>query len=96
MANYFYKWIPLLVLGTILILGLPWLGLIALIVVVFFLFSALATLAFAVARAIGAVSRAIAHRWDDRSDLRPGMAPALSPAPLRSSTGPTTADGRVT
>jgi amino acid transporter len=81
MANYFYKWIPLFVLGTILLLGLPWLGLIALIVVVFSLFSALAALTFAVGRAIGAVSRAIARQWDGRTSPRHGMAPNLAPAP---------------
>lgn len=35
MVRYFYAWIPAVVLGTICILSLPWLGLIALAVVVF-------------------------------------------------------------
>ena len=78
MANYFYKWTPLFVLGTVLLLGLPWLGLIALIVAVFVLVSTLATLGFAVAWAIETVSRALSRLWHGRTALGHGMAPALS------------------
>lgn len=80
MANYFYKWIPVFILGTIFILGLPWLGLIAVIVVAGALVGALAALAFAIARAVGALSRAISHVWRPRSGATHGMARALSPA----------------
>ena len=69
MANYFYKWTPLLIVGTVVLLGLPWLGLFALIFVVTVLLGALAALALAIATAIGALSRTV----------RRGMAPALSP-----------------
>ena len=62
MASYFYKWIPLFIIGTLFLLGLPWLGLIALIFVVFTLVSALVALAFAVSRAIGNLGRAIGQR----------------------------------
>jgi hypothetical protein len=95
MANYFYKWTPLFVLGTVLLLGLPWLGLIALVVVVLVLVSAVATLAFGVAWAIGTVSRAITRRWHGRTALGHGMAPALSHV-SSSSAGPTTAEDRLT
>jgi hypothetical protein len=70
MANYFYKWTPLLIVGTVVLLGLPWLGFFALIFVVAVVLGALATLALAIASAIGALSRAV----------RRGMAPVLSPA----------------
>jgi hypothetical protein len=70
MANYFYKWAPLLVIGTIVLLGLPWLGFFALIFVVGVLLSALATLALALVSALGTLGRAVRH----------GMAPVLSPA----------------
>jgi hypothetical protein len=73
MANYFYKWAPLLIVGTVVLLGLPWLGLLALIFVVTVLLGALAALGLAIVSAIAALSRTV----------RRGMAPALSP--LRSS-----------
>jgi hypothetical protein len=69
MANYFYKWMPLVVLGSIFLLALPWLGLIALLVVVFLLVGALATLALAVARAVGTVGRAIGRPWHGPSTV---------------------------
>jgi len=75
MANYFYKWAPLLVIGTLVLLGLPWLGLIALILVLGVLVSALATLALAIASALAAISRTLRHH----------VAPAFSPSTRRRS-----------
>jgi hypothetical protein len=62
MASYFYKWIPLFIIGTLFLLGLPWLGLIALIFVLFTFVSALVALAFAVSRAVGNLGRALGQR----------------------------------
>lgn len=78
MANYFYKWIPVFILGTIFILGLPWLGLIAVIVVAGALFGALAALAVAIARVVGALSRAISHGWHRGSAGRRMLSPTRS------------------
>jgi hypothetical protein len=80
MANYFYKWTPLFIVGTIVLLGLPWLGLIALILVAVVVLGALGALAFAIAWAIETAGRAIGHGWHELSGAARRMAPALSPA----------------
>jgi hypothetical protein len=80
MANYFYKWTPILIVGTIVLFGLPWLGLMALIFVALVVVGALGALAFAIAWMVETVSRAIGHGWHELSGAALRMAPALSPA----------------
>jgi hypothetical protein len=75
MVRYFYSWTPLFVVGTVVVLSLPWLGLIALMIV---LLGALAPLAWAIVSVPFALSRAISRRWQGRSAASPRTAPALS------------------
>jgi hypothetical protein len=80
MANYFYKWTPLFIVGTIVLLGLPWLGLIALILVALVVIGALGAVAFAIAWVIETASRAIGHGLRELGGAAHRIAPALSPA----------------
>lgn len=80
MVRYFYAWTPLFIVGTVVLLSLPWLGVIALMLVAFVLLVALAALGYATASAVRELSGAISHRWHGRSAARQGMGPALSPA----------------
>lgn len=79
MVRYFFAWTPLVIVGTVVVLALPWLGLIALMLVSLL---ALAALAWAIVWLPLAVSRAISRRWHTttRSRPTPRTVPALSPA----------------
>jgi hypothetical protein len=77
MVRYLYAWTPLVIVGTVAILALPWLGLIALVIFSLFALAALAALAWALVAAPLAVGRAIGHRWHGRS-AAPQPSPALS------------------
>ena len=73
MVRYFYAWTPLVIVGTICILSLPWLGLIALMIV-----SLVAlTFALAIVSVPYILGRAIIRRWHGRSDAVRRAAPAL-------------------
>jgi hypothetical protein len=74
MVRYFYAWTPLLIVGTICILSLPWLGLIALMIV---LLVALPAFAFVLVFVPYLLVRAIAHRWHGRSNAVRRAAPVL-------------------
>ncbi len=63
MVRYFYAWIPVVVVETLVILSLPWLGLIALIVVLPVVLGALAALAWAIVSVPYRFGRAVSHRW---------------------------------
>jgi hypothetical protein len=79
MLRYFYAWTPLVIVATIVLLSLPWLGLIALMVATLAILLALAgTLVYAPYMLVQAISR----RWQVR---RAGPRPAavLSPATPR-------------
>jgi hypothetical protein len=76
MVRYFYAWTPLVIVGTIFVLALPWLGLIALMLVAL---AALPALAVAVVVVPYTLSRAISRRWHSRSGASPRTAAALSP-----------------
>ena len=76
MVRYFYAWTPLFIVGTVVLLAAPWLGLIALMIVSF---AAFAALAWAVVFVPYRLSRAISRRWHSRSSS-PRTAPVLSPA----------------
>lgn len=95
MVRYWYGWMPLVVVGTIVFLSLPWLGLIALFVVALVALVALALLVWAMFVVPFRVGRAIGRRWQGRSRPDIQTAPALSPAtssarPTRSAPVPAT------
>jgi hypothetical protein len=64
---YFYSWIPLVIVGTVALLALPWLGLIALLVFALLALAALAALVWAIVAIPLAAGRAIGRRWQARS-----------------------------
>jgi hypothetical protein len=74
MVRYFYAWIPVAALGTLVILSLPWLGLIALIVVMPLVLGALGAFAWAVVAVPYRLVRAIGHRWHDAQTNATGLA----------------------
>jgi hypothetical protein len=76
MVRYFYAWTPLAIVGTVVLLSLPWLGLIALIVVALV---ALPALAIAIVVAPYMLVRAISRRLQGRM-ASPQTAAAMSPA----------------
>jgi hypothetical protein len=80
MVRYFYAWTPLVIVGTVVLLSLPWLGLIALMVVSLVALAALGALAWAIVSVPLMLSRAISRRWQGRSGASPRTAAALSPA----------------
>ena len=80
MVRYFYAWTPLAILGTVVLLSLPWLGVIALMLVALALLLALAELGSAIASGLLELNAAISHRRHRREGARHGMAPASSPA----------------
>jgi hypothetical protein len=82
MVRYFYAWTPLVVVGAVIFLSLPWLGLIALMTTALTALAAVAALAWATVAASLAVGRAIGHRWHGRS-AAPQPSPALLPAERR-------------
>jgi hypothetical protein len=77
MVRYFYAWTPLVIVATVVLLALPWLGLIALMIVSLV---ALAALAWAIVFVTYVLSRAIRSLWHIRSGASPRTAAALSPA----------------
>ena len=80
MFEYFYAWTPLLIVGTVLLLALPWLGPIALLIGALAVLLALAALVWAIVAVPFMLSRAISRRWQGRSSASPRTAAALSPA----------------
>jgi hypothetical protein len=86
MVRYFSAWTPLVIVGTVvLVLSVPWLGLIALMIVSLV---ALATLAWAIVSVPYVISRAISRSWQGRSGASPRTAAALSPARRRTRSVP--------
>ena len=80
MVRYFYAWTPLVIVGTVLVLSMPWLGLFALTVAAIVALVALAALAWAVVFVPYRLSRSISRRWRIRSGASPRAAAARSPA----------------
>jgi len=80
MVRYFYAWTPFVVVGTGALLALPWLGLIALMVVPFVAVAAVGALAWAIVSVLVRLTLAVGHLWGGRSDASPRTAAALSPA----------------
>jgi len=80
MVRYFYAWTPLVIVGTVVFLSLPWLGVFALMIVALVALVALAALAWAIVFVPYMLSRAISRRWHSRSAASPRTAVAGSPA----------------
>ena len=78
MVRYFYAWTPLVIVGTVFVLALPWLGLFALLAASLVAVIALAALAWAIVFVPYMLGRAIGHRWQIRG-ASPQTAAALSP-----------------
>jgi hypothetical protein len=78
MVRYFYAWTPFVIVGTVFILALPWLGLVALMFASLFAFVALAGLVWAIVYVPYTLGRAIGHRWHVH-----GGATSLTPAAVR-------------
>jgi hypothetical protein len=71
--SYLHKWTPLVIVGTVLILSLPWLGLIALMVVL----AVVAPPARAIVSVPCTLGRAISRRLHGRGGASPRAAAAL-------------------
>ena len=67
MLSYCFSWTPLVILMTVVLLSLPWLGLIALFVFSLFVLSLLATLAWTVIWVPRTLSLAVRNRWRVRN-----------------------------
>ena len=80
MVRYFYAWTPFVIVGTVVVLSLPYLGLIAFMIFALVALVALAALAWATVYVPYMLSRAISRRWHSRSAASPRTAAALSPA----------------
>jgi hypothetical protein len=77
MWRYFYAWTPLVLVATIVLLALPWLGLIALLIVSVV---AVPALAFAIVLAPYVLVHAISRRLQGRRGASPRPAAVLAPA----------------
>ena len=77
MVRYFYALTPLIIVGTVSILSLPWLGLAALMTFALVAIVALWALAWAIVAAPYLLIRSIGRRWHARS-LGHQPSPALS------------------
>jgi hypothetical protein len=67
MVRYFYALTPFFIVGTVVILSLPWLGLVALMVFALVALVALAGFAWAIVVAPYLLIRSIGRRWHGRS-----------------------------
>ena len=76
MVRYFYSWAPLVIIVTVPLLALPWLGLIALTIVSL---AAVAALAWLVVVVPYTLSQLISHRGQERGVANPETA-GLTPA----------------
>jgi hypothetical protein len=88
MVTYCYAWTPLAILATLAFLALPWLGLIALMVVLLGSLVVLAGLTWVIAQLPLRLSRGVHRRWRRRSGKNrapaAGMASDFSSRPTRS------------
>ena len=82
MVRYFYTWVPLVVVGAIFMLALPWLALVALPVFALVALAALAAVVWAVVYVPYMLGRAISRRWHVHAAASPGTV-ILSPAERR-------------
>lgn len=77
MVRHFYALTPLVIVGTVVLLSLPWLGLIALMVFALVALGALAALAWGIVFVPYMLGRAIGRRWY----MRGGAGPQTESAP---------------
>jgi hypothetical protein len=73
MVRYFYAWIPFVLVGTIFILSLPWLGVIALMAALFAVVVAVLALARGIIVAFLALSHAGSHRLRQSDSRQRGI-----------------------
>jgi hypothetical protein len=66
-VRYFYTWTPLVIVGTVVLLALPWLALIALVVFSLVALAALAELAWAIVSLPYTLGRGISRHWQSGS-----------------------------
>ena len=87
MVEYFYAWTPLLIIGTVLLVSLPWLGPVVLLVgalaVLLAVLLALAALLWAIVVLPYRLGRAIGRRWQGRGGVRPRTPAAVTAASPR-------------
>ena len=67
MVRYFYALTPLAIVGTVCILSLPWLGLVALMTFALLALVALGALAWAIVVAPYLLIRSLGRRWHGRT-----------------------------
>lgn len=67
MLSYCYSWAPLVVIGTLAVLALPWLGLVALMVLLLGSIALLGLVVSAILWPVLRVSQAIVRWWHGRS-----------------------------
>jgi hypothetical protein len=79
MVRYFYALTPLVLVGTVVLLSLPWLGLFALMTFALLTLVALGALAWAIVFLPYMLIRAISPSWHIGSGASPRTAAALSP-----------------
>jgi hypothetical protein len=82
MVRYFYTWVPLVFVGAIFMLALPWLALVALPVFALVALAALAAVIGAVIYVPYMLGRAISRRWHTHAAASTRTA-ILSPAERR-------------
>ena len=80
MVRYFYAWTPLVIVAAVVLLSMPWLGLIALMIVAIVAVAALALLVWALVFVPYMLSRAISRRWHMRGGASPRTTSGPSPA----------------
>jgi hypothetical protein len=82
MSRYVAALPPLIVVGAVAILALPWLGLLALLLAALAVLAGLGALAWSIVVGLQAVGRAIGRRWHERN-LAPQPSSAVSLAERR-------------
>jgi hypothetical protein len=86
MVRYWYGWTPLVIVLTVIPLALPWLGLIALLLVACVALAAVGAVAGGVVVVPYMLSRTISHHWRSRRATTRRPAPAFSSARTGAST----------
>jgi hypothetical protein len=94
MVRYFYSWTPLVIVGSVVLLALPWLGLFALAALLTVSVVVLGVVVSAIVAVPYALAHAVSRRWHDRRSARPrtaslfaGGASARLARDLRAATG---------
>ena len=88
MVRYFYAWVPfVVVVGTAVLLTIPYLALIALLVVALVV---PAVFAWAILVVVAGLSRTVSRAWEGRGAASLQAAPALAPSRRRHAFRPST------